>query len=203
MKKNKLILGILGMILLIAGSSFLYNNLKEREADQLSQLAQKTMDEAKNEQDQVTGNEDSTQEENPDMTDFIVYDSEGNKVRLSDFVGKPIVLNFWASWCGPCKAEMPEFEKMYQEKKDEIHFLMVNMTDGNQETRKSAKEYVEDEGYTFPVYFDSDLNAAMAYQVYSIPTTYFFDENGSMVTYALGSLSKENLQKGIDLITTK
>ena len=60
--------------------------------------------------------------------DFTVTDADGNAVKLSDFRGKGVVLNFWASWCGPCKSEMPHFQTAYEQYGDEVHFLMVNMS---------------------------------------------------------------------------
>lgn len=132
--------------------------------------------------------------------DFTVYDIDGNVVRLSDYVGKPIVLNFWASWCGPCKSEMPEFEEKYKELKDEVQFLMVNMTDGSRETVDVASTFINEQGYTFPVLYDTDINAAYLYSVYSLPTTFFIDEEGYIVAYAAGAIDGEILQKGIDMV---
>ncbi|MDQ9824562.1 TlpA disulfide reductase family protein, partial [Acinetobacter sp. 163] len=74
--------------------------------------------------------------------DFTVYTVDGEAVKLSDYFGKPIVLNFWASWCGPCKMEMPEFNKMAETLDGEVQFLMVNMTDGSRETVETASQYV-------------------------------------------------------------
>ena len=91
-----------------------------------------------------------------------MIDYSGAEVNLSDYFGKPIVLNFWASWCPPCKEEMPDFNAAAQEHTD-IQFLMVNMTDGDRETVEIAKEYVEAQGFTFPVFFDTELSAATAY----------------------------------------
>ena len=132
--------------------------------------------------------------------DFTVYDPEGNAHSLSDFRGQPVIVNFWASWCGPCKNEMPNFEEKYKEYGDTIQFLMVNLTDGSQETVETAQGYIDGQGYTFPVYFDTDYSGAMAYAVSAVPATYFIDENGSLIAYGKGSLSQEQLQRGIDML---
>lgn len=132
--------------------------------------------------------------------DFTVVDAEGKEYKLSDFEGKPVILNFWASWCGPCKSEMPDFEEVYLEYKDKIHFLMVNLTDGYQETMASAQKLIAEKGYTFPVYFDTKLEAANAYYVYSIPQTFFIDKDGNLVAYAQSAISKDVLYQGIEMI---
>ena len=132
--------------------------------------------------------------------DFTVYDLEGNTHKLSDFRGKPVVLNFWASWCGPCKSEMPAFDAAYKQYGQDIHFVMVNLTDGYQETLESASGFLASSGYSFPVYYDTDLDAAQVYGVSSVPVTYFLDSNGYLIAVGQGALSAENLQKGIDMI---
>ncbi len=136
----------------------------------------------------------------PLAPDFTVYDSDGNAYKLSDFRGKPVVLNFWASWCGPCKMEMPDFNTAYGELGEEIHFLMVNMTDGSQETLESASTFIEGTGYTFPVYYDTSYEASIAYSVYSLPTTYFIDAEGYAIAQATGAIDAETLQRGISMI---
>ena len=132
--------------------------------------------------------------------DFTVYDGEGNAHKLSDYRGKPVVLNFWASWCGPCKMEMPDFDETYSEYGDQVHFLMVNLTDGSQETMETASAFIAAEGYSFPVYFDTERSGAIAYGVSAVPVSYFIDAEGYFVTYRPGMLSAEALRKGIDLL---
>ena len=121
-------------------------------------------------------------------------------MKLSDFVGKPTVLNFWASWCGPCKVEMPDFNEKYLELGEEVNFLMVNLTKGR-ETLELAKEFLESTDYTFPVYFDTESDAAITYGVRSIPTTYFIDANGNLISRVTGAINAKTLQKGIDIVS--
>ena len=132
--------------------------------------------------------------------DFTVYDRAGEEVHLTDYLGKPVVLNFWASWCGPCQSEMPDFDEAHGRLGEEIQFLMVNVTDGDRETEDKAAAFVEEQGYAFPVFFDSDLSATQAYGAYSLPTTYFIDAEGYAVARAVGAINAETLQTGIDMI---
>ena len=132
--------------------------------------------------------------------DFAMLDMEGNEVKLSDFFGTPIVLNFWASWCPPCKAELPDFEEACKRYEGKVTFLMVNLTDGQRETVEVAKSYIASQGYTFPVYFDTNYEAAYVYGVSSIPQTYFINTDGSLEARATGMISAAQLEKGIGMI---
>ena len=138
----------------------------------------------------------------PIVPDFTVYSADGEAVNLHDFLGKPIVLNFWASWCGPCKSEMPAFDKLSAELDGEVQFLMINMTDGKRETVATASQFIEDNGYTnLDVYFDTQQDAAMTYGAYALPTSYFIDANGVGIAQAQGAIDEETLRRGIAMIT--
>ncbi len=132
--------------------------------------------------------------------DFSILDADGNEVKLSDFFGTPIVLNFWASWCPPCKAELPDFEEACKKYEGKVVFLMVNLTDGQRETVEEAKDFVASQGYTFPVYFDTKYEAAYTYGVSSIPQTYFINADGSLEARATGMISASQLEQGIGMI---
>ncbi|NLW71218.1 MAG: TlpA family protein disulfide reductase [Eubacteriaceae bacterium] len=182
MKKNLVnLLLFCALALVLSGAYFLYGKLGDKvKSDSYPQEQQ--------------------EEEEKKAADFTVYDDEQNPLKLSDFAGKPVIVNFWASWCPPCRSEMPHFEEAFSAYGGDIVFLMVNLTDGASETVSSAREFIEMQAYTFPIYFDTDFSASNAYEISSIPATYFIDPSGNIAAHYLGSLSKEALEVRIDLI---
>ena len=195
--KKTLMVISLALVLLIGGASVLYTRLGPSLS--MDQLA------VQQPQQEAAGSSETAAEENvahePVLApDFTVYDRDGNEVQLSDYTGKPIVLNFWASWCGPCQMEMPDFHEKYLKLGQDVHFLMVNMTDGSRETVDSASAFVDKNAYAFPVFYDTAVDAAMTYGVYSLPTTYFINAKGHAIAQATGSINAETLQRGIDMI---
>ncbi len=148
----------------------------------------------------TTPSVETTESTRPTAPDFTVYDENGNPHKLSDYFGKPIVLNFWASWCPPCKAEMPEFNEKYKELGDEIQFLMVNVTYGD--VFQDAVDHIQQQGYQFPVLYDHTGEAAYTYQVEGIPVTYFINAEGVLVTHRVGMLSGAELDTYIGMIRT-
>ena len=132
--------------------------------------------------------------------DFTVYDESGNRVSLSDYVGRPVVVNFWASWCSACKSEMPEFQKAYEDYEGEIVFLMVDLNGGGNDTKEAAQQVIRQNNYTFPVYYDSDSSAAYAYSIRSIPVTLFINKGGEVVARNTGAMSEEKLKQSLQQI---
>lgn len=186
----KLLIWVLAFAVVIAGASLLYSNLSEK-VDMGGIATAPTVVE------DPTGETEAKPSAAPDFT---VYDLDGNAHTLSEFNGKPVILNFWASWCGPCVSEMPEFQEFYDKYGQDIHFVLVNLTDGRQETVASASGFIAEAGYTFPVYFDTDIDAAMKYGVSAVPVSYFIDAEGFFVAWAQGALTADMLQQGVDML---
>ena len=147
----------------------------------------------------MTGCGKGDQEKTP-APDVLVVDAESKVVRLSNFLGKPVVINIWASWCEPCKAEMTAFQEAYEEYGDKVQFMMINMTDGEQETISSAMAFLNETGFTFPVFYDTSGTAALFYGLQSIPATFFVDAQGYVVAQSSGMIAKAQLLEGIEMI---
>ncbi|WP_101843980.1 TlpA disulfide reductase family protein [Halobacillus sp. Marseille-P3879] len=109
--------------------------------------------------------------------DFELQNLEGDEVKLSSLRGEKVFLNFWATWCPPCKEEMPEMERFHKEFGDEVTILAVNATD-SESSISDVHDYIEEEGYTFPVLLDRKGDVTSDYQAMSIPTTYFIGTDG-------------------------
>ena len=201
MKKQTRVAITAGAILVIvAAAAILYNRLAPSFAPDAMVVTQApgSISETPSVQD---GSQASTSRE-PDLQapNFTVQDKAGKEVSLQSMEGKPVIVNFWASWCPPCKAEMPDFEAAYKKHGDTIQFMMVNMTDGGRETLATAEKYIQQQGYTFPVYFDTEQEAAITYGVSAIPTTYFIDATGKLVAYAAGAITAQQLEQGIAMM---
>lgn len=194
--KKRAIASILVFGVLLGGIYLLYKNLSSRYTPNISGNNIGIAQERDSDQTNTTGDTQYTK-----AADFTVIDIEGNKVNLSDLYGKPIVVNFWASWCPPCRDEMPHFDKVYSEMSREVTFLMVDLVDGQRETVESGQSYVDSQNFKFPVYFDTKQKAAFAYMVRSIPTTLFIDSKGNIVEVVQGGLDEKNLRKYIKKIT--
>ena len=133
---------------------------------------------------------------NAPAPDFELKSLTGEKKHLADYQGKVVVLNFWATWCGPCKDEMPFFQEIYERYGSEIAVLAVN----NQETVDKVSPFVEELGLTYEILMDNDGSVATQYQVIGFPTTYFIDPNGIIKFLHVGVLTEEQLDGYLDLL---
>lgn len=135
--------------------------------------------------------------------DFTLKDQYGNTHTLSDYKGKTVFLNFWATWCGPCRAEMPDIQKIYesydQEGDDALVVLGIaapNM--GQEKSEEEIKKFLDDNGYTYPVVMDTTWEMFMAYGISSFPTTFMIDRDGNVFGYASGQLNEDMMKSIIE-----
>jgi len=126
--------------------------------------------------------------------DFKLVDLNGKEVSLSDFKGKKVFLNFWASWCPPCISEMPDIEKLYTETKDsDLVILAVNLG----EDKATVKAFSDTNKYNFKILLDTDQSVGKQYNISAIPTSYFIDKEGNIVSTVKGALSLEKMKSYI------
>lgn len=130
---------------------------------------------------------------------FTLTDLEGKIVRLSDLRGQPVYLNFWATWCPPCREEMPDIQRVFSEKGQQVRFLAINLT-GTEKSVQEVQKFLTAGGYTFPVLLNGDNAVAKQYQVRAIPTSIFIDAAGVIRYRYAGAMSKEMLEGAIEKI---
>ncbi len=124
---------------------------------------------------------------------FRVMDADGRALDTADLVGRPMVINFWATWCPPCVGELPHFEEAYQAMGEDVLFLMVNVDGQGVKDIATAGAFAAERGYTFPLYFDLTGEASRAYGVTAIPTTVWIDRRGDLFTTYTGALDQDTL----------
>ena len=123
--------------------------------------------------------------------DFALTNLSGQTVKLSDFKGKTVILNFWASWCPPCKAEMPDMQKFY-EKNQDVEILAVNLT--NAETNENAPlNFVKKNGLTFQILYDLNGSVSSRYKAFTIPTSYIIDFKGIITHKIIGPMDEKTM----------
>ncbi|MGD8189148.1 thiol-disulfide oxidoreductase ResA [Brevibacillus ginsengisoli] len=125
---------------------------------------------------------------------FSLQQLDGSQVKLSDLRGKAVVLNFWGSWCDPCKAEMPEIEKQWEKNKDKgIVFTGVNIG----ESPITVKQFVDQFGVTFPIWLDQQREITRLYNIGPIPTTFFIDKNGVVQAIVTGQMNESIIREKV------
>lgn len=131
--------------------------------------------------------------------DFALYDQYGDYWKLEDLKGKVVVLNFWATWCPPCRAEMPDFQECYEEiqadKNSQILILGVASPDtGNEKSPQGITNFLEENGYTYPSLMDEEGDLTLRYYIRAYPTTFVINKEGKIVAYQVGMINKTQLK---------
>ncbi|TYR80578.1 TlpA family protein disulfide reductase [Priestia megaterium] len=125
---------------------------------------------------------------------FTLTNLEGKAVKLSDYKGKKVILNFWATWCPPCKEEMPDMQKFHEKYGKEVQILAVNLT-SSEGSKEGIKSFLNEHHLTFQVLLDEeDTVATKSYRVVTIPTTYFIDEEGKIAKRINGPMNLEQME---------
>ncbi|MEW9080781.1 cytochrome c biogenesis protein/redoxin [Terrisporobacter glycolicus] len=183
-----------GLILIISGlvmfSGGFTNNLNtsKMENQNKSESSQST-----------TAQEDAKKVE---ALDFTLYDQYGKEHKLSDYKGKTVFLNFWATWCPPCRGEMPYIEELYKEynkNKDDVVILGVASPNvGSEGSQEEIEKFLDEEGHTFPTLFDEGGSQIYQYGISSFPSTFIIDKNGYIIQYVPGAMNKETMKALIE-----
>ncbi|HCM13026.1 MAG TPA: cytochrome C biogenesis protein, partial [Lachnospiraceae bacterium] len=154
--------------------------------------------------------ENSEAKEEPVKTpafDFTLTDQFGNEHTLSDYKGKVVFLNFWATWCPPCQMEMPDIEEIYQEfDKNEGDIVILGISnpssaeypDNADKSKEEVLAYLEDNKYTFPIVFDETGEVLQDYFISAFPTSFFIDKEGNFFGYATGLMTKSQIYQALE-----
>lgn len=164
--------------------------------------------EKKEETNKQTATSSSNENKAIQAYDFTAMDKDGKTVKLSDFKGKKVYINMWASWCGPCMREIPELEKTYQKLKDNKDIVFLSITSPNdsefknQSPQDKGKDVIlnkaKELGVTYPVLFDVNDRFIINYAIRSFPTHIFINSDGTIGNRIAGAVTEESLTKEIE-----
>ena len=138
---------------------------------------------------------------NIDFSGAQFKDRMGNVIKVKELKGKPFVINVWATWCPPCREEMPYFDTAWKKYKDQVDFYMVNSTESRPtETMERVVEFYEDMNLQVPLYFDREFTTTISAQASFLPTTVFVNEEGKVVYHHLGLISEQELNEQLEAL---
>lgn len=194
----------IGGVLMIFMGILMFTGKMNAVTGYLSSGAPVTVEEQK--ENEETADAEEKQETESGLTpaiDFILTDQYGNTHKLSDYKGKTVFLNFWATWCSPCRAEMPDIQKLYEsaetEGEDALVVLGVAAPNlGNEKSEEEIKAFLEENGYTYPVLMDTTGEVFMSYGVNAFPTTFMITREGEVFGYASGQLNEATMKSIVE-----
>lgn len=191
MKKKNIGMIVVVVLLVIAVSTYVKQQIaKDRELEINESLLGKAMD---------LNYKQTGLRKGDTPPDFTLTTMDGKEVTLSDYKGKKVILNFWASWCPPCKAEMPHMQKYYDKKAEEQNFeiLAVNLT-SEEKSNRLVEKFLQSYGITFPVPLDEKGNIALKYQVITIPSTFILNTDGQIEHSIIGPMNEDLLETYVE-----
>lgn len=192
----KKILGV-AIIVVLAGI-VLFNYVQNKEESVLDTPNSNISDEMNAKGGMITSKKKGeTLEVGNPAPDFELNTLSGDKLILTDLRGKKVILNFWATWCPPCREEMPEMQKFYNDTKSDVEIVAVNLTN-SEKNKEDVKEYIDKYGYTYPIPLDGKGKVRNTYQVIAVPTTYFIDEEGKIIKIHPGPMNYELMEEAIE-----
>lgn len=182
---NKKTIALILTALVIGGALFFFLDKPEVDGEE---VVGKNMEEVENNKEEPTDTDFMA-------ADFTLENLDGEEVSLSDYRGKIVFLNFWATWCGFCDEEMPDLEKINNEN-DDVVVLAVNV----REDREIVEDYIKEGGYTFPVLLDETGEIGMDYVIGGLPTTYFIGSDGKLLDGMSGMMNLEQMESVLEAI---
>lgn len=195
MKKYSFIFWILIFVLVIGGGYYFTEKFGDEEIAPVVEAPQEEAgDEGSSEGAVASDAIAEFKVKTPFTPEFSIQNGDGEDVSISEYRGKKVIINFWASWCPPCIREMPEFQALHNElDEEETILLAINLTDGQRETRTLADNFLKENNLDLNVLYDTVGNAFFEFNVTSIPQTFFLDEEGTVQYSILGMTDKETL----------
>ncbi|KAA0956380.1 TlpA family protein disulfide reductase [Planococcus sp. ANT_H30] len=132
--------------------------------------------------------------------DFTLIDQHGQTVQLSDYRGKKVILNFWATWCPPCRAEMPHMQQFHENNLDgDVEILAVNLTEQDN-GEQAIRSFIDEFGLTFTMPMDETGSVAQTYQIRTVPTTYILNTKGEIAQKIIGPMDEQIMKNQTDSI---
>ena len=195
--KRGVVYALIALVLVVAGAAFAYSFLtKSGAAPSETDNAAAAMGEAAQESSGEASNREAIYLKDYNST---VYTEQDIPLLLTEIAdGKPLVVNFWATWCPYCIQEMDDFQQIFDEYGERVSFAFIDCVDGQRETVESGATWMREQGYTLPAYFDTDYDAVRDYGASSLPTTVVAGADGEILTVSVGAINPEKMRAALD-----
>ncbi len=185
---------LLSIVIILLAVAIIFVNVWEKPASEENSEAT-SVDITKDES--IPGVDLGEVQEGNQAPDFTLTTLDGEELKLSDYRGKKVILNFWATWCPPCKAEMPHMQSFYEENHEEVEVIAVNLTNMDK-GEEAINTFVEDYELTFAIPLDEAGDIGMQYQAFTIPTSYAINKDGIIQKKIIGPMDEAMMKSIVD-----